>query len=283
MIKSTLSNIIIAVLLTFSVNLYSQELPSSSPAATVKQRVGLTDIEITYFRPGVKDRVIFGDLVPYNEMWRTGANKASVISFTTDVEIMGNKLAKGTYAIFTIPGESEWEIIFNKNTEQWGTNGHKPEEDVLRVKVKSESATQTESMMFYFDDIRDESATINLQWATTNVSIPFTVKAGEEAIANIIKAIAETKNAFRVYHNSARYYLDNNLDATTALEWASKSATMQKTYWNMTTLSRAQAANKMYKEAVKTAEEAKTLAIAEKSDFYVKQNTENITAWKTMK
>lgn len=283
MIKSTISKILLAVLLTFAAKLHSQDLPSPSPAATVKQRVGLTDIEITYSRPGVKDRVIFGDLVPYNEMWRTGANKASAITFSTDVEIMGNKLAKGTYAIFTIPGESEWEIIFNKNTEQWGTNGHKPEEDVLRVKVKSETAQQTESMMFYFDDIRDESATINLQWAAVNVSVPFTVKANEEAMANIDKALADAKNTFRVYHNSARYYLDNNLDAAKALEWASKSTAMQKTYWNMTTLSRAQAANKMYKEAVKTAEEAKTLAIAEKSDFYVKQNTENITAWKTMK
>ena len=134
--KSLLSIVLSGV---FSLGLLqAQDLPMPSPAASVKQRVGLTDIEITYSRPGVKDRVIFGDLVPYNEMWRTGANKASAISFSTDVMIMGNELKAGTYAIFTTPGESEWEIIFNNNTEQWGTSAHKDEEDVLKIKVKSE-------------------------------------------------------------------------------------------------------------------------------------------------
>ena len=109
-----------------------------SPSASVKQRVGLTDFEIVYSRPGAKDRKIFGELVPFNEMWRTGANKATAISISDDVKVAGSNLKAGTYAIFTIPGESQWEIVFNKNTEQWGTYDHKAEEDVLRVKVPSE-------------------------------------------------------------------------------------------------------------------------------------------------
>lgn len=283
MIKSFISSSLVTMLFLISVSVNAQDLPAPSPSATVKQRVGLTDVEITYSRPGVKDRVIFGDLVPYNELWRTGANKVSAISFSTDVTIMNNKLPAGTYAIFTIPGESEWTFIFNSNTEQWGTYAHKDEEDVFKVRINPESSEPTESMMFYFDDIRDESATINLQWATTRISIPFTVEVKEDAIKNIDAAIAEAQGTFRVYNNSARYYVDNNLDAAKALEWAKKSVSMEKKFWNLTTLARAQAANKMYKDAIKTAEEAKAMAVEEKNKAYTDQNTKNIETWSKLK
>lgn len=283
MFKHTFKTLLTGTILIATMNLSAQDLPVPSPSAEVEQRVGLTDVKITYSRPSVKDRKIFGGLVPYDKMWRTGANKATAMSFSTDVEIAGNKLAAGTYAIFTIPGENEWEIIFNNNTEQWGTSAHKDEEDVLKVKVKSQTAEFTESMLFYFDHLRDESATINLQWEKTKVSIPVSVDAQETAMKNIDQAVGDLTNAFRVYNNSARYYLDNNQDAAKALEWAKKSVDIEKRYWNLTTLSRAQAANKMYKEAMKTAAEAKEMAMAENNQSYADQNAKNIESWKKMK
>ena len=278
--KKSLLSLFLSIPFIFS-QLQAQDLPMPSPAASVNQRVGLTDIEITYSRPGVKDRVIFGDLVPYNEMWRTGANKATAISFSTDVKIMDNDLKAGNYAIFTIPGENEWEVIFNNNTEQWGTGGHKDEEDVLKIIVKPESAEFRESMLFYFDDLRDASATMNLHWDKTRISIPITVDSKDEAVKNIESAISKAESQYSVYNGAARYYLDNDMDAAKALEWAKKSVSMQKKYWNLTTLSRAQAANGLKKEAIKTAAEAKAMAAEANSKGYVKTNEENIAKWKT--
>src|SRR5208282_6301304 len=109
--------------------------PAASPACTLKQRVGLTDIEIVYSRPGVKGRTIFGGIVPYGQVWRTGANQATKISFSTPVKLEGNEIPAGTYALFTIPGENEWTIIINKNTNQWGAFQYNEKDDFVRFKV----------------------------------------------------------------------------------------------------------------------------------------------------
>ena len=254
-----------------------------SPTATVKQRVGLTDFEVTYSRPGVKDRVIFGELVPYNELWRTGANKATSFTVSDDIEIGGSALKAGSYALFTIPGEKEWEVIFNRNTEQWGTYSHKDEEDVLKIRIPSESAEYTESMNIYFDNLRNETASLILRWDKTKLDIPVKVEVNSKAESNIAAAIKEAEAANGTYRNAARYYLNNNKDAAQALKWAQKSVDMGKTYWNMTTLAEAQAANDQAKAAIKTAEEAKSLSEEAKSDFYVKENEKNIAKWKSKK
>jgi tetratricopeptide (TPR) repeat protein len=263
--------------------IFAQDLPMPSPNATVKQRVGLTDIEVEYSRPGVKDRKIYGGLVPYNEMWRTGANKATAITFSTPVRVADEPLEAGTYAIFTIPSEDMWTVIFSKNTEQWGTGSYKEEEDAVRIKVKSMPAEFRESMLFYFDDLRDQSATLNLHWDKTKVIIPIEVDAIDQAMQNIEKAIADLSNSFRVYHSSARFYLEQDKDLAKALEWAQKSVDVEKRYWNMTTLSMAQAANDKKKDAIKTAEAALKLAEEAKSTHYINLNKENIAAWKAKK
>jgi len=267
----------------FSNQLFAQDLPMPSPMGTSNQTVGLTEIEITYSRPSVKDRKIYGELVPYNKIWRTGANKATAIRFSDDVKIGGSDLKAGVYAIFTIPGEKEWEILFNSNTEQWGAYDHKDEEVVLRIKVNSEESEFTESMLFYFDDLRNNTATLNLQWEKTRVSIPIEVETESRAIGNIESAIKEAEGQFRTYRNAARYYIDNDKDPKKALEWAQKSVDMDKKFWNLTTLSEAQAKNEMYKEAIKTAEEAKALAEEAKNENYIKVNSENIEIWKAKK
>lgn len=270
-------------LFLLSSTLYAQDLPAPSPVGSVKQKLGLTDIEIIYSRPGVKKRKVFGELVPFGEIWRTGANKATSFYVSTEVQIMGNTLPAGTYSVFTIPGLTEWDIIFNSNTELWGTEGRKPEEDVLTIRLKSEKTDFTESMLFYMDDLKDETGSIIFKWEETKLTIPVSVKVRDEAIKNIDKSIAEANGTFRIYNNSARYYLDNNIDAKKALEWAEKSVSMDKKYWNLTVLSRAQAANGLKAEAIKTAEEAKILASDAGNNAYIKQNEDNINLWKSAK
>ena len=145
-----------------------------SPNASVSQTIGTTPVTITYGRPSVNDRVIFGDLVPYDQIWRTGANEATTITFPDPVLIEGQSLDAGTYSVFTIPGESEWTIVFNDIAQQWGAFDYDQDEDVLRVTVDAEEAPHQEMMSFSFEDITENSAEIVLRWA--EVRVPFTVE-----------------------------------------------------------------------------------------------------------
>lgn len=147
------------------------EEPRTSPNATVSQTIGTTDITITYGRPAVNDRTIFGDLVPYGEVWRTGANESTALVVSDDVTIEGNKLEAGTYSLYTIPGKDEWTIIINSKLS-WGTQYDKSK-DVLRFTVEPQEADFIERMLFYFKDVSNESATVVLHWDTTKV--PFTI------------------------------------------------------------------------------------------------------------
>lgn len=147
------------------------EEPRTSPNATVSQTIGTTDITLTYGRPAVNDRMIFGDLVPYGEVWRTGANEATALVVSDDVAIEGNELEAGTYSLYTIPGKDEWTIIINSKLS-WGTQYDKSK-DVLRFTVEPQKADFIERMLFYFEDVSQESATVVLHWDTTKV--PFTI------------------------------------------------------------------------------------------------------------
>lgn len=163
-----IKSIIFAVFAVSS--LFAQlELPQKSPAAESHQKIGITDVTITYFRPAVRDRQIWGELVPYNEIWRTGANKATSIEFSTDVKVEGNEVKAGKYAVFTIPSESEWTVIFNSNHEQWGTYNYKEEEDILRIKVKPEENHYHEQMIFNFAYNNKTSSNVVLAWKDLKV------------------------------------------------------------------------------------------------------------------
>ena len=151
--------------------------PAASPACTLKQRVGLTDIEIDYSRPGVKGRVIFGGLVPFDKVWRTGANEATRITFSTPVKFNGEEVPAGTYALFTIPGKNEWTIILNKTAKQWGAFHYDDKADLLRVKsTPAELAEPVETFTIDINDIRDDSATLNLIWDKTRVPVKLSLK-----------------------------------------------------------------------------------------------------------
>jgi hypothetical protein len=149
------------------------EEPRVSPNAAVSQTIGTTEVRITYGRPKVKGRTIFGGLVPYDEVWRTGANEATTFSVSSDVTIEGEPLSAGTYSLYTIPGPDSWTIIFNKVANQWGTN-YDQSEDALRVDVTPESAPSREMTTFLFEDVTETSGTCVLHWA--EVRVPFEIQ-----------------------------------------------------------------------------------------------------------
>lgn len=159
----------------------ASDRPRASPNASVSQTIGVTEVTISYGRPGVRGRKIWGGLVPYGQVWRTGANEATTISFTRDVLIEGQKLPAGTYALFTIPNENEWTIIFNKNPKQWGAFDHDPQQDVLRVKVKPQAADHEEWMNVSFRDLSRDSATLVLRWE--KIAVPFRVQEAEAEVS----------------------------------------------------------------------------------------------------
>jgi len=146
--------------------------PRVSPNAAVSQTIGTTEVRITYGRPSVNDREIFGNLVSYDQVWRTGANEATTITVSADVQVEGEPLSAGTYSLFTIPGSDAWTLIFNSEANIWGTN-YDEANDVLRVQVEPESASMQEMMSFTFENVTDTSGTCVLHWA--DVRVPFTI------------------------------------------------------------------------------------------------------------
>lgn len=259
------------------------ELPQPSPWAQVSQKFGLAQATVTYSRPSMKGRTIFGSLVPYGEMWRTGANKATELKLEGNVAINGQTLPAGAYSLFTIPGEKEWTVIINKNTELWGTGGYKQEEDAMRFQVKVQSHASTESFTIGFSNIKDNSAVLEIYWETTMISFELTNDFLEQGKTNITEAIAAAENTMSLYNDAAEFYLDNNLDAKQALEWAKKSVAQRERYWNLFTLAKAYAKNGMNKEAIETAEKALTLSNEAKNTGFSQGIEKELNKWKSNK
>ncbi|MCB0802925.1 MAG: DUF2911 domain-containing protein [Flavobacteriales bacterium] len=265
-------------LLAFMITATAQDLPKPSPFADVLQRVGLTDIKIEYSRPGVKERKIFGDLLPFDKIWRTGANAATTVSFSTDVDFGGVNVKAGTYSVFTIPGEGEWKMMLN--TDLGASEGsYKAENTVAEVTAKSLESNFRETMIFLFDNVKDESADLILEWEKTRIVVPIKVAAKEEAVKNIEAKINELENAYGVYNSSAKYYLDAGLDLDKALDWSKKSVAIKSVFWNVYTLSLIYEAKGDKKMAIATAK--KSLELSEKANYapYIKMNKENIAKW----
>jgi len=196
--------------------------PAASPACTLKQRVGLTDIEIAYSRPGVKDRTIFGGIVPYGQVWRTGANQATKLTFSTPVKLEGHDIPAGTYGLFTIPGPDQWTIIINKNAKQWGSFQYNEKDDVVRFQVMPGTLTDTrvETFAIEFNRIRDESAVLTLVWDRTVVPIRMEVDVTSKLVPQIEAAMsAPDKKQDGFYFQAATFYYNHDLDLKKALDW----------------------------------------------------------------
>jgi tetratricopeptide (TPR) repeat protein len=190
-----------ALALTLPAN--AQELPQPSPTSTIDQRIGLTDFSITYSRPATRGRSIFGDLVPYNQVWRTGANRCVILNASTDFTMNGNAVIAGEYALFTIPGETEWTIILSTQTDLWGSTGYSQDNDVVRVTAPAAKSDFDESFTIGFKSLSTTGGELVLEWADAEVSVNLGVDSDGESGKNIERALSDAKRAYR---NAANYY-----------------------------------------------------------------------------
>lgn len=193
--------------------------PEASPAGSVSQRIGLTDIKVDYNRPGAKGRKVFGALVPYDHVWRTGANTATKISFSTPVKLNGVEVAAGTYELFTIPGKDEWTVIIHKNMSQWGAYRYDQKNDVARIKAKpTELNFHLETLAIGFNDLRDESATLVIAWEKVRVPVSISVDVKSTLVPQI-EAVMAGGGPDLPYADAAMYYFANDLDLKKAVQW----------------------------------------------------------------
>jgi len=206
------------------------KLPVLSPTSTITQEFATSKIEITYSRPSMKGRVIFGDLVPYNQVWRTGANAATKVMFGEEVVIAGTSIKPGSYSLYTVPGTSEWEVIINTNTGNWGSNGYDTKDDVVRFKIKPTTLTApVETFTIGVGNITYNTCTIDLAWDRTHVSIPVKDDNNARLMKEIEQAIERPNIPYRA---AAQYYLSTNQNLDKALDYAQRSAAANpKQYW----------------------------------------------------
>lgn len=253
------------------------QLPQPSPTASVSQTVGLTTITIDYSSPGVKERKVFGGLVPYDEVWRTGANSATTINFSNDVTIGGTKVPKGKYSILSIPGATEFTLIINKDASV-SVGSYKKEDDVVRVTTKPVSCEFRERMTFMFSNFSDQKTSIDLEWERTRVSFEVNVDTDIQAMSNIDR---ELGRAWRTYNSAARYLLDNKRELETALRYAEQSISLKEEWFN--TWTKAQIMNAMNRQAdaYRFALKAKEIGDKNPAGFFFKDQVEKaINDWK---
>jgi hypothetical protein len=214
------------------------DLPRDSQHSAVTQRIGITDITISYSRPLVKGRPIWGKLVPYNEVWRTGANENTIIKFTDDVSIEGKPLPKGVYALFTIPGENQWTIIFSKVHTAWGSFTYNQADDALRVTVKPRATDPREALTFDFDDVKADSAVATLRWE--KVAVPFKVDVNvhdivQASLHNQLQGLPQY--TWEGWDDAATYLLTNKYDLNEALQYEETSIRTEPRFDNYLTKS----------------------------------------------
>lgn len=255
--------------------------PAPSPKSTVEQMVGLTEVTVEYSRPSKKGRTIFGDLVPFGKLWRTGANKNSIITFSDDVVIKGQTLKKGSYAIFTTPKVDMWEVVFYADTENWGTPENWNEKNVaLSTNVDAQMlGNAVETFTIGINNIDNNSATLELSWDKTLVAVKFEVPTHKTAMASIEKVLAGPTSGD--YFSSAQYFYQSNGDLNKALEYVNKAIDLNKDkpFWYTRQKSLIQAKLGDKKGAIETAKISLAAATAAKNDDYVKMNNDSIAEW----
>lgn len=230
-------------------------LPRSSPNASVSQTVGVTEISIQYSRPGVKGRKIWGDLVPYNEVWRSGANENTTIKFSTPVKVQGHELPAGLYGLQTIPTEGDWTVIFSKDADLWGAFNYKQEDDALRVQVKPQPAELRERMAYDFENVTDTTAEVVLHWE--KLKVPFTIEVDTpKLVADKVKDAVRWQTPLQ----AANYCIQNNTCLDDASRWLDASIALQENFSNLRAKAMLLAKKKDAKGAVAYGEKALTAA-----------------------
>ena len=259
--------------------------PSASTSSEIEQVVGLTEIEVDYNRPSKRGRVIFGNLVPFGKIWRTGANSGTEISFSTDVSINGENINEGTYSIFSIPNEDSWQIIFYSDTDLWSVPRNWEESKIIfQSNFKSNTNNKVvETFSISFEDITNNNVNLVFSWDDTNVIVPIDVPT-KSLVEDQIKSIMGDDPKSSDYYSAAVYYLQENINLDIALKWMNKAIEMIENprFFQLRQQSLILAANGQYKNAIKVAEKSLELSIQANNGDYVKMNNDSIEEWSNM-
>jgi hypothetical protein len=241
-------------------------LPRVSQKSTLAQTVGITDLTIVYCRPGVKGRPIWGTLVPYDKPWRTGANEATTFTATDDITVAGKPLAAGTYSFFTIPANGEWNVIFSKQKDLWGSTDYDPKQDALRVTVKPEAADAVEWMRFTFENLSPSSADLVLRWEKLQISVPIAVETQKLTLAKARAELAIAKpDDWRTPYRAAQYTFEQGIALDEGAKWLEQSLAIQSEYSNQALKARWLAKDGKKKDAVAVGQKALALGKAAKT------------------
>ncbi len=271
--------------LIFSLFLFSSinaqiKTPAASPSSKITQTVGLVDVTVEYSRPSVKDRTIFAadGLVPFNEIWRTGANSATKLTCNKAIMVGGQKLEKGSYAILSKPGKMNWEFyLYPYDKGSWSS--YKEQTPLVTVGAKPMATSDaTESFRISFDDLKDASSKLSFNWENTSVGFDIQVETDQDVMANISKVLAGPSKGD--YYNAASYYFSSGKDLKTAYEYVKKATDGDdKKFWQVRRKSQIEAALGKYKDAIKSAKESMELAEKAGNMQYVKFNKDAIAEW----
>lgn len=256
------------------------ESPQPSPSAKVIQTVGLTEVTLEYSRPAMRERPIFGSLVPFGELWRTGANENTKITFSDDVVIAGAKLAAGSYALYSKPGKDSWEVIFYSNTDNWGT----PQDwdnNLVAATVTAKTmkrAEKLENFTIEINNLEMDGADLEISWDDTKVSLPMTVPTDEKTLASINRIMSGPSAGD--YYSAATFYMESGKDINQAYEWINIAVEKNPNaywMWRSKSLMEEKMGNK--DKAIASAKKSLELAQAAPNPDYVRLNKNSLEKW----
>ena len=276
----------------FAVSLVAQDKPAPvrllplrpSPASTLSQEIGISRIEISFSRPGVKGRKIWGGVVPFGEVWRTGANGATVITFSHPVQVAGKNMPAGSYGFFAIPGEKTWTLILNKKAKQWGASDYKQEEDLLRWEATPETGPFLERLDYRVLPVDASNATVELGWEKLRVSFPVVFDTKAIYWTHLEDKLKQAPDTDWVpWYQAARYCQEQGIEPQKALAWIEKSLKIGESFSNHETAARIYREAKRMPEALAHLQKAIDLSRGKAPKEYTENLEKEWAAWKTMK
>lgn len=255
------------------------EFPRASPKASVSYTIGYTEVKITYGAPAVKERQIFGGLVPFDTIWRAGANENTIVSFSTDVNVEGQMLKAGKYALFFIPGEDEWTVIFNKKSDQWGAYTYNEDDDAIRFEVEPKmNEGMQERLTYSIHELKSDMGYIKLAWEKARVFIRFKVEVTEQVMTNVVEAIEKNppEAHWIIYTQGAEYLHQNETNPSRALEWIKKATDLRQYSLPWFLRSQIEARAEDYNSAVSSVTRAIVIGESDPNDKYFQENKEEM-------
>jgi tetratricopeptide (TPR) repeat protein len=259
-------------------------LPQVSPHAVVQQTVGLTEVVLDYHSPSVRNRAIWGSLVPYDQVWRAGANENTIISFADPVVLNGQAVPAGRYSYYVVPHETrDWEVVLNRVTTHWGAEGYDAKDDQLRLTASPESAAMHENLLFWFSELKPASARLNLTWEKRTVSVLVETDVHTKVLATIEQTIAAQPQNWQLLAQAADYLVQNNLESELALRYINESIRLKEAYTNTWIKARLLASKQDYDTAIVYGRKA--IKLGEKQDTNFKTQLPNmrlaLTEWQS--